>query len=251
MPNRIIKESICTSENLNNLDADAEIFFYRLIVACDDYGIFYANPSLLRSKCFPLKVDKIKDKDVEKWTKALVNAGLIFLYEYEGRTYLKMSKWEQHQQVRSKKSKFPTPDIEGVHLISNDINGNQMISDVPVIVSENRNRIRDTLNGFDAFWKAYPKKKSKGQAEKAWNKLQVDEQLLATMIAKIERAKKSTAWQKDGGQYIPYPASWLNAKGWEDEDGDIAQTGKPTSPNGPLGVTCATRQEDLVRKDDM
>lgn len=248
MPNRIIKESICTSENLNNLESDAEIFFYRLIVACDDYGIFYANPSLLRSKCFPLKVDKIKDKDVEKWTNALVNAGLIFLYEYEGRTYLKMSKWEQHQQVRSKKSKFPTPDIEGVHLISNDINGNQMISNVPVIVFENRNRINAH---FDAFWKAYPKKKSKGQAEKAWIKLQVDEQLLAIMIAKIEQAKKSTAWQKDGGQYIPYPASWLNAKGWEDEDVGITHMDKPSPQRGPLGVTCDTRPEDLVRKDDM
>ena len=24
-------------------------------------------------------------------------------------------------------------------------------------------------------------------------------------------------WKKDNGKYIPYPSSWLNAKGWEDE----------------------------------
>jgi len=23
-------------------------------------------------------------------------------------------------------------------------------------------------------------------------------------------------WRKDSGQFIPHPATWLNAKGWED-----------------------------------
>ncbi len=75
------------------------------------------------------------------------------------------------------------------------------------------------LNGeaFGLFWGIYPKKKSRGQAEKAFKKINPDEQLLATMIAKIEQAKKSEQWLKNGGQYIPYPATWLNAKGWEDE----------------------------------
>lgn len=75
------------------------------------------------------------------------------------------------------------------------------------------------LNGaaFAAFWRVYPKKKSRGQAEKAFKKINPDEQLLASMIAKIEQARKSEQWLKDSGQFIPYPATWLNAKGWEDE----------------------------------
>ncbi len=78
---------------------------------------------------------------------------------------------------------------------------------------------------FEVFWKAYPKRKSKGQAEKVFAKINPDEQLLATMLATIERAKKSADWQKDDGQYIPYPATWLNAKGWEDEIGKGGQGG--------------------------
>jgi len=74
---------------------------------------------------------------------------------------------------------------------------------------------------FEKFWKAYPKKKSKGQAEKAWLRARPDEQLLATMIATIERAKKSEEWRREMGKYIPYPATWLNAKGWEDEDVEL------------------------------
>jgi hypothetical protein len=70
---------------------------------------------------------------------------------------------------------------------------------------------------FERFWRAYPKKKSIGQAQKVFIRINPDEQLLASMIAKIEQAKKSEQWLKDGGQFIPYPATWLNAKGWEDE----------------------------------
>lgn len=79
---------------------------------------------------------------------------------------------------------------------------------------EDKNKKKTT---FDIFWKAYPKKKSKGQAEKAWEKIKPSEQLLETMLSTIETAKTSKEWAKDNGEFIPYPATWLNAKGWEDE----------------------------------
>lgn len=143
MPNRIIKESICTSEDIDKLSTEAEIFFYRLMVTVDDYGIMFAAPSILRSKCFPWKIDKIKDKDIEKWMDELRRTNLIYLYEYEGKQYLKYTKWEHHQQVRATKSKYPTPDLEGVQLIAIDINGNQLKANAPVIVIDNSNRIRN------------------------------------------------------------------------------------------------------------
>lgn len=70
---------------------------------------------------------------------------------------------------------------------------------------------------FDRFWLAYPKRKSKGQALKAWNKLKPNEQLQDRIHIALERAKTSAEWRKDNGQFIPHPASWLNAMGWEDE----------------------------------
>lgn len=94
---------------------------------------------------------------------------------------------------------------------------------VPHMENENVNEdedINNNINGsaFLKFWQIYPKKKSKGQAEKAFSKINPDEQLLAVMIAAIERAKKSEDWIKEKGKYIPHPATWLNAKGWEDEE---------------------------------
>src|SRR5690625_5046406 len=62
---------------------------------------------------------------------------------------------------------------------------------------------------FDRFWAEYPKKRSKGQAERAFAKLNPNEQLLADILRGIKRAKTSEQWQRDGGQFIPYPATWL------------------------------------------
>jgi len=70
---------------------------------------------------------------------------------------------------------------------------------------------------FDLFWEAYPKKKSKGQAESSFAKLNPDKTMVDMFVAKLEIASKSEDWTKDRGQFIPYPATWLNAKGWEDE----------------------------------
>jgi len=80
---------------------------------------------------------------------------------------------------------------------------------------------------FDTFWTAYPKKKSKGSAERAFFKIKPNKQLLATMLATIERAKKSGDWLKEDGKYIPHPATWLNGKGWEDEFRDESKEVSP------------------------
>ena len=71
-----------------------------------------------------------------------------------------------------------------------------------------------TREGFEKFWSIYPKKKGKGDAEKAWNKADCT---LEQCEEAIESAKESEQWQKDNGQFIPYPASWLNSKSWLDE----------------------------------
>jgi hypothetical protein len=78
-------------------------------------------------------------------------------------------------------------------------------------------KIRRQKQLFDEFWAKYPKKRSKGQAERAWVKIAPDDALFAQIIEGLERAKRSRDWIKEGGRYIPYPATWLNAKGWEDE----------------------------------
>ena len=67
---------------------------------------------------------------------------------------------------------------------------------------------------FDQFWKSYPKKVGKGFAEKAWEKQKPD---LNLVLKSLEWQKESEQWKKDGGQFIPNPATYLNQRRWEDE----------------------------------
>lgn len=78
---------------------------------------------------------------------------------------------------------------------------------------------KDNLSGslrepFEKFWNAYPKKKSRATAEKAFAKLQPNEQLLDDLMTGLERAMTSRQWSDP--QFIPYAASWLTAAGWKD-----------------------------------
>ena len=85
--------------------------------------------------------------------------------------------------------------------------------------------------GFAEFWKCYPKKKAKQAALRAWRKLSgVD---LRTILAALEAVKLSDDWQKENGQFIPHPATWLNGRRWEDEV-VLPVRSNATSQPGPM-----------------
>jgi len=141
LPNRIIKESICTSDTIDQLSWFEEVFFYRLIVNCDDYGRFDARPAILKARLFPLKT--VTEKQISDALNKLSTVGIVALYEYDGKPYLQLVTWDKHQTVRNKKSKYPAVDgseetsaSENVRLISIESNCNQLNANVPVIQSE-------------------------------------------------------------------------------------------------------------------
>ena len=70
---------------------------------------------------------------------------------------------------------------------------------------------------FACFWSAYPRKRHKGAAWKAWRVLRPDAALVADILQALVLARESADWRREGGRFIPYPATWLNARGWEDE----------------------------------
>lgn len=119
MPNRIIKESICTSDTVDKLTWFEEVVFFRLIVNCDDYGRFDGRPSVIRSRLFPLKAN-VTDKSVMESINKLSTVGLVILYEYEDKPYLQLATWDKHQQVRAKRSKYPVYDSTCNQMKSDD-----------------------------------------------------------------------------------------------------------------------------------
>lgn len=126
MPNRIIKETICTSEDIDSLTPELEVFFYRLMVVCDDFGLMDARPAIIKARCYPLK--SIDIKRIQLNLDSLVRVNLISTYFVDGKPYLHITNWEKHQQIRAKRAKFPLPS-------QSDSTCNQLISDAPVIQS--------------------------------------------------------------------------------------------------------------------
>lgn len=70
--------------------------------------------------------------------------------------------------------------------------------------------------GFEEFWVAYPKKKNKQQAIKAFKAQRINGEL-QTILDDIQELKNTNDWMREGGQFIPYPSSYLNGRRWEDE----------------------------------
>lgn len=222
MGNRILKESICTSESIDALSAFQETFFYRLIVNCDDYGRMDARPKILAARLFPLK--SLRDEQVKDALRALTSAELVTLYDVGGKPFLQMNTWERHQQVRARKSKYPAPDeSNGNHLISDDNKCPRnpiRIQSESESESENAARVRtreERTERFEKFWTAYPRHEGKKKAEDAFNKLNPDDELLEIILSALAKWKTSEQWQEDGGRYIPHPTTWLNGRRWEDE----------------------------------
>ena len=211
MPNRIIKESICTSENIAALSMGAEVLFYHLIVKADDYGVYFGNEQIIRSTCYPLKTDEIKLKQVESWINELVSAGLVNAYIAEdGKKYIQFAKWAKHQQIRAKRSKYPTMDDSCQQLIADDCKcpRNPIQSNPNPIQSESAQSADEIESCFLALWDLYPKKvdkssvstKAKAELHKAG--FDVVSVAIENYKAEIQRENRAMQYVKNGSTFF-------------------------------------------------
>ncbi len=108
-----------------------------------------------------------------------------------------------------------------------------------------------TQKDFEDFWNIYPKKRSKQKAQEKFLKL--PREFLPKILRAVREQKESHEWQKEGGQFIPHPTTWLNGKRWEDEidsyNFNNSNYGK-NQRSGLSGYVSKTGYADLVVGDD-
>lgn len=107
---------------------------------------------------------------------------------------------------------------------------------------EDAGTVFDAAAAFEIFYKAYPNKKNVKTARTRWEKMKVTPELFAAIMEGLERAKNSQEWGKDGGAYIPYPATWLNGEGWKNEYKPLRQAAAPKAPAGNMPDPLAERR---------
>lgn len=70
---------------------------------------------------------------------------------------------------------------------------------------------------FNKFWTDYPRKVAKPAAARAWSRLNPTPELVEKIMNSVAAQTRSPEWQRDGGRYVPHPATWLGNERWNDE----------------------------------
>lgn len=177
-------------------------------------------------KCWPsiktlTECAGISNKTVQKAINELVISGWITKKQRKSNSGDWDSNFYQLSRFAGVGSDIPKvgPDVPnlGNEIPNGRVCGTERVgSDVPTNLSNGTYPFNYTCS-FDMFWGEYPKKKAKQDAKKAWDKIAPDDELFKIIMAALNRQRQSGDWTKDGGKFIPYPATWLNGRRWEDE----------------------------------
>lgn len=111
MPTRILRDGILTSERVNSLDWEAEVFYRRLLSVGDDFGLFDARAAILRPSLYPLKLDQMRETNIQRCLNDCAAAGLVRLYEVNGKQYGVIVNYGQRIRKESKPRYPVTPEV--------------------------------------------------------------------------------------------------------------------------------------------
>lgn len=70
---------------------------------------------------------------------------------------------------------------------------------------------------FDSFYACYPKHRARADALRAWKQTEKIRPALSVILAAIAAQRMTPEWMKEGGTFVPLPASWLRGERWADE----------------------------------
>ena len=118
------------------------------------------------------------------------------------------------------KQKLLAESTDSKHLHKPNVSDADKERDIEVDIDKSKSNIADKpRDDFDVFWKAYPRKTAKEDARKAYAVLmkKKDAPTIDRLIESIEAHKRSEAWKKDDGQFIPHPATYIRQGRYDDE----------------------------------
>lgn len=256
---RNIKPGFFTNDVLADVDPLGRILFQGLWCHADREGRLECRPRKLKAEILPYD-----ECDIDDLLSQLESRGFISVYSVENSQYIQVVNFSKHQNPHIKEgaSSIPAPNgtvkaptensastvqeqcsnsesTERAGLIPDSLN---RIPDSPI------NQVDDVFDGFPSFWFEYPKKHHKADAEKAWKKIKADPEKTDLILEALFRHRRTRQWQKDNGQFIPNPATWLNRRSWEDvlTDADFADAPSGTATETNYQRTMRERVEELT-----
>lgn len=220
----MISQELIYDENFNSISIEAQNIFIRMLAVSDDFGVIPANDYTLRALLNP--PEKLSKK-LQEILKEIVDAKLGITFNYADKFWF-MFKPQSFEMINSyvlnKRTKSEYLKLDKDEILSENFQeilrnsrvfGDEHIESIKTKAESRKSK--DYTDNFLKFWEAYPRKEGKGKAFVEFDKIKVNESLLAEMLAAIEVQKLSDQWKKDKGQYIPHPSTWLYQRRWEDQ----------------------------------
>lgn len=230
---RLISKSLGSSRKFHallsrggKLGEFCQILYPLLVANTDDFGRMPGDAFTVKNVVLPSSPRPERDFDAA--LDVMHSVGIIVRYVVDGEQYVQIVDFDAHQPNLHKRvsSRFPEiPENPGDSGISRRFQPNpeenltQNPEENPEPRREPRTAPRPSREAdvlFEEFWVAYPKKKAKDAARKAWDKRRPDRALLDAMLRALAVQCRSHDWQKQHGQFVPYPATWLNDARWTD-----------------------------------
>ena len=109
MPNRMMKDSLFTSEKISSLSDFEFRVWVSLILLVDDVGRGDARPAIIKGHAFPLR-ERVTNRDIDAALHGLADKGCVSLYTVDGKPYFYFPTWGNHQRIRDVKPKYPAPE---------------------------------------------------------------------------------------------------------------------------------------------
>lgn len=246
---RNIKPGFFKSEGIASCSFQARLLFVGLWCMADREGRLEDRPQRIKAELFPydnVNVDKLLDEIASK-TDCDGTPSFIIRYGHP-KKYIQILHFLSHQRPHLKENESQIPAFDGVNSTSTNLGENKHL---PCTERERLNPHSLILNpdipiyAFADFYSKYPKKKARPEAERAWKKIDPKEH--QAIMDGLERAKQSQDWAKDGGKYIPFPATFLNGRRWEDEYSVEIATVPIMSKSQQSLVEYIRQQEEIER----
>ena len=130
---------------------------------------------------------------------------------------IQVNNWQKYQDTNTQTNRRTNSQLTGDQQATN--NKQELKNER---IKEKKNNTLGDLQSpegslFETFWNHYPRKVGKGDAKKVWNRIKGVKSLLPNILEMIEIQKRTEAWRKDNGQFIPHPARWLRGERWNDQ----------------------------------
>jgi hypothetical protein len=192
---------------------------------CDDAGRHPWSAKQVKAEIFP--ADSFTEAQISDLLQELSKNGLITAYESENKQYFYVPGWKHQRIDKPQPPKYPDPFAEHSKIIRgtlppDTIRYDTIREDTKLSLAQAAPAKAEFSKQFLEFFDSYPKRKSKKDAAKAYAAA-IRDVSHETIMAGLARAK--LGWRDP--QFIPYPASWLRAGGWDDE---------PTKTGGANGT---------------